>query len=825
MLRWILALAWVGPIVLAVEARQPPNVPPPGTPKKEPIGDLDAGRPLPKGTLARLGSPRLRSRSDYSHGMQFSPDGKLLVLAASRDELWWYDLATGKTLHHAEYPVGGIQSGRLLDGGALLFFHSKTESDNSRHFISRFDPKSGKVVSETKIEIASVDHSEFDGPGARLLVQREKTVSVHDAASGAKLWSETLDRKPSTPPTIAPDGSVVVVGTDRALALFDGATGKRLRVLDPPPEARSAGASGLIASADGRWIAGNLRQECVVVWDARTGRPQPVLPRQKLALGFAPNSRLFTVAETGTVVVWNVADQKREREFPIPVADRAALAPDGKRIATRVHDCVALHDLPAEGLPTLAPISADLPGLPDELHFAPDGALVGRLPEYGGWAVWTHGEATATLLRPPGTDTVIGLARDRRTVLTAAEGRFAISNLTGDSPAKFKFDLSTSGLKRLAALAADGRVAIAVHEEGLARYDMNTRTQQVLRSRFANRGAGTVAAIADDGRLAATEGYDPATDARHVEIFSLGTNRPVRELPVRGPADRMAFVPDGRRLAVAFITTTRDGDQQKNLLVVEPESGRELLRVGPLPNGSGPRMAMAPDGRTVAWAVEHEVRVYELLTGQLRGRFAAPQLEAHAVALAGDGRTVAVAGAGWPVILWDLSGESEPAALQPEEWDGAWRDLAGTDTAKAYRSARRMRRTPAEAVRFLAGRLKPAAAPDGAALARSVAALDAPAFADRQKASKDLRALGELAIPELTRVLESTDSAEVRERIETLLKQGHKPTPEAIRAVRAVELLEWLRTPDARSLLLALAGGAEGAIQTREAIAARDRTK
>jgi PQQ-like domain len=815
MWRWMLALACLGSPALPA---QPP-------PTKEPVGDLDAGRALPKGTIARLGSPRLRSRSDYSHGMQFSPDGKLLVLAASRDELWWYDLATGKTLHHAEYPVGGIQCGRLLDGGALLFFHSKTESDNSRHFVSRFDPKVGKVVSETKIEIAAVDHSEFDGSGARLLVQREKTLSVHDASTGAKLWSETLDRKPNAPPTIAPDGSLVVVGTDRELALLDGATGKRRRELDRPPEARSAGVSGLIASADGRWIAGNLRQECVAVWDARTGRPRPVIPKQKLALAFTPDGRLFTVAESGAVGVWNAETGKREREFPIPVADRAALAPDGKRIATRIHDCVALFDLAGEESPKLAPISADLPGLPDELHFGADGALVGRLPEYGGWAVWTNGEATATLLRPPGSDTVIGLARDRKTVLTAAEGRFAITNLEGHSPAKFQFDLSTSGLKRLAALAADGRVAVAVHEEGLARYDMATRTAQVLRSRFANRGAGAVAAIADDGRLAATEGYDPVSDARHVEVFSLGTNRPLREIPVRGPADRMAFTPDGRRLAVAYITTTRDGDQQKNLLVVEPESGRELLRVGPLPNGSGPRLALAPDGRTVAWAVEHEVRVYELLTGQMRGKFAAPNLEAHAVGLSGDGRTMAVAGAGWPVILWDLSGESEPARLQPEEWDAAWRDLAGSDALKAYRSARRMRRTPAEAVRFLTGRLKPAASPDAAVLARAVAALDAPAFVDRQKASKDLRALGELAIPELTRVLDSTDSAEVRERIETLLKQGHKPTPEAIRAVRAVELLDWLRTPDARSLLSTLAGGAEGALQTREAIAARDRSK
>lgn len=818
---WLLAIVLLG----APLAAQPPIPFNPDPPKKEPIGDLNAGRALPAGTIARLGSPRLRSRSDSSHGLQFSPDGKLVVLAASRDELWWFDLATGRTIHHAEYPVGGIQCGRLLDDGALLLFHSKSETDNSRHFVSRFDPKRAKVVSETVIDAPAVDHSEFDAAGARLLVQRDKTVSVFNVANGAKLWSVTLDRKPNAPPTIAPDGSRVVVGTERAMALHDGATGQRIRELDRPPDIRSAGVSGLAMSADGRWIAGNSRQECVVVWDGRTGTPRPVLPKQKLALGFLPGGRLLTVAESGAVGEWNIETGRREREFPIPVADRATVSADGKRIATRVHDGVVLYDLPAEGPATLAAISADLPGLPDDLHFAPDGALVGRLPEYGGWAVWKEDQPTATLLRPAGNDAVIGLARDRQSYLSATDGKFSVGNLEGGTPATFRFDLSTSGLKRLGALSGDGRTAVAVHEEGLTRFEMNTRTAKVIRSRFANRGAGAVAAMSTDGRLAATEGYDPVSDARHVEIFSLATDRPLREFPLRGPAERLAFTPDGRGLAIAFTTTTRDGDQQKNLLIGEPETGRELLRVGPVANGSGPRMALAADGRTAAWTVDGEVRVYELLTGQVRSKLALGNQDAPAVALAADGRTLAVAGAGWPVIRWDLTGDSEPVGLRAEEWEAAWRDLIGADATKAYRSARRMARVPAEAVRFLKERVKPAAPPDAAALARALANLDAPAFADRQKASKDLRALGELAVPELTRVLESTDSAEVRERIETLLKQGRKPTPETIRAVRAVEILEWMGTAEARSVIRELAGGAAGAMQTREAMAARDRMK
>ena len=119
----------------------------------------------------------------------------------------------------------------------------------------------------------------------------------------------------------------------------------------------------------------------------------------------------------------------------------------------------------------------------------------------------------------------------------------------------------------------------------------------------------------------------------------------------------------------------------------------------------------------------------------------------------------------------------------------------------------------------------PAAPPDPAVVAKLTAGLDAPAFADREAAAKELRTLGELAVPDLTRVLETTDSAEVRQRIEGLLAAVGKPTAETARHVRAVEVLEWVGTADAKALLKALAAGADGSRQTQEARAALSRMK
>ena len=59
-----------------------------------------------------------------------------------------------------------------------------------------------------------------------------------------------------------------------------------------------------------------------------------------------------------------------------------------------------------------------------------------------------------------------------------------------------------------------------------------------------------------------------------------------------------------------------------------------------------------------------------------------------------------------------------------------------------------------------------------------------------------------------------------------LLSRLERPalSPEELRALRAVELLEQLDTPGARRLLRSLAGGAAGARLTREAKEALDRS-
>jgi hypothetical protein len=75
------------------------------------------------------------------------------------------------------------------------------------------------------------------------------------------------------------------------------------------------------------------------------------------------------------------------------------------------------------------------------------------------------------------------------------------------------------------------------------------------------------------------------------------------------------------------------------------------------------------------------------------------------------------------------------------------------------------------------------------------------------------------ALEPLLRRLAKKPPLEVRLRIEKVLltlKPGTFPNPR-VRALRAIDLLERIGTPEARQLLQALAEGAPGAGQTRAA--------
>src|SRR5262249_49458524 len=95
--------------------------------------------------------------------------------------------------------------------------------------------------------------------------------------------------------------------------------------------------------------------------------------------------------------------------------------------------------------------------------------------------------------------------------------------------------------------------------------------------------------------------------------------------------------------------------------------------------------------------------------------------------------------------------------------------------------------------------------------------LNSERFADRQKATEALQGLRDLAEPALRKALREKPTLEVCQRVESLLEKLVNLSPEELRLLRSVEVLENIGTPEALQVLKSLATGAPEARLTQEA--------
>src|SRR5262249_54392349 len=155
-----------------------------------------------------------------------------------------------------------------------------------------------------------------------------------------------------------------------------------------------------------------------------------------------------------------------------------------------------------------------------------------------------------------------------------------------------------------------------------------------------------------------------------------------------------------------------------------------------------------------------------------------------------------------------------------KELTSLWDDLAGKDAQRAYRAVLALSAAPKQAVPFLRERVKPPVS--NAAyeqIPKLIAALDDDDFEVRERATRALEKLGQVAHPALRRAL-AEGSVEVKRQAALLLEvKGEAPplSEEELQMLRAIEVLQLVGTPEVRPALEKLAAGAAEAPVTREA--------
>ncbi len=790
------------------------------------------GDPLPDEAVARMGSGRLRHYGIGGFSLFFSPDGKQL-LSSSYESLRIWDAATGKLVRRFDFERGNNQTSCRYVGDSII----------------------------------CVD------VGAKWIV----TVQVLDAATGrVRLRLRIREPASSFNPQLSPDGKRLAVAHKNDIGIYDTTTGEMVQRLP----LNGVAAWSIAFAPDGKSIAFNDLSDTIYLHDTATGKLIRELKQSgdtTLHLVFSPDGRMLAslpqsrAAEKGEVSIWNVQDGKELHRWthPFPKAMSAAFSPDGKRIAIGgARGGMVLRDVESgKEVRRLSPH-----GGVHQIAFSPDGKTMATASPHGAIRLWDT--ATGELLPASADPDVqfvshLRFSNDGKDLQGSAGACLIWDPSTGRELRRFvdpkPLDFKHPNDMRFFALSPDeSLLAIARAKENITLWDAATGKEK--QSLPCDDYPWSLRFTPDGRQLIATSNKDL------VRVWDAVSGRQLHQMPGRNP---LSVSPDGRLLAAAdarmmavFVYDLATGREKKRFafpqsemregsaLVLDvafaPDSGslaavgylrmprvaqHGIIRLWDLTDSSrvysfdGQKkpissVAFSPDGRTLAtggsWG---ELTLWEVSSGRQRHAFRGHESEIHALAFSPDGRTLAAASADAPVYVWDVVGslQSKPRPLSNDELQRSWSTLAGEDASAAFQATQRLAAAPEQTVPFLRKHLKPVSAPDSKRIRQLVDMLDSDDFQTRQKAAEELEKQNDAAAGLLRQIMaKEKPSLEVRRRLQEIIESIERK-PESLRASRAVEVLEWIATPEAVRLLGELAKGAADARLTREAAEAKRR--
>jgi WD40 repeat protein len=807
---------------------------------------------LPQGAVGRLGSPLLRHEC-VGGGLHvvFAPDSTFFV-STNYQTLRFWDCQTGQMLRQIgpEEGVGHSAIAFSPDGSRLA-------SSSYGGKVRILSARTGKVENEWKFGQPSprsfLDRIRFSSDGASLFgMEAESSILVLDSATGHLQKQLTIGAFVYGY-ALSLDGKTVRTWNTQWVSEWDLDTEEellrsafpiqrpQLRRWAPMPD------GSLFAVSDGKVI---------VFWDPWSGQEKGRLTDLGAdpwdSLRFTPDGkRLLTAhhpekANIDEVRVWSVAEPRLERSFPVSLRYAGLhLSPDGKTLVLASHyPVIGLWDF-ATGKPRLIPQGHFQVVL--GTSFTPDGRTL-VTGSYGETLTWDT--ATGKLgHRFDGHFQPVEGWTDSRSVWLIEQTKEQMQERDLAS-GKEKRTVTLAGLGvdswlSCARFSTDRRSLLGVSMSGvdtrLHVWDRDSGREVEARPLQSN--GMRLAAFVNEARVASIthprndtkDRIEPEPEGPWLHIEDRQGKRTILHVPMPSGWGAEAVEGDpGRWVATICTANLRgpDGDRfgTSFLHLREETSGGirlEIQRKSGKWTGYFSHLAVSPDRRTLATAWDpDEIQLWDVFTGkELLRRKADARI--YTLTFSPDGKLLATGLYDGSTLLWDVSAVTarpQPRrALSAAERDEYWKHLDG-EAKLAHAALAALLGDPQQAVALLRERVRPVEPVPAERVQKLLAALDAADFDEREAAARQLQQLGERAEPALRAALEKNPSAEVKRQLRELLEDPWKVrSPEALRVLRAIEVLDHIGSPEAKALLERLAKGDPLARETQAARTALDR--
>jgi len=687
--------------------------------------------------------------------------------------------------------VGRIGSSRLRHGADIRSIAFSPNggllvSVDCQRTVIVWETRTGRVVRRWDLPARVCGPVGFSADGCRVVWSLgDGCLRSTDIRTGVEV-GEIRHYSPKAIHAFRSSGQIAGVDRDGRFRVWDETTGRASDVERPDDRA--------VRSDCGRYEAAVTAPSVLTCVDRATGTEQTFSPGEDRlhrlgCLCFSSDGRfLFASAFGGRVLRFDrLSSQVVNRYGPLPInPDCLAVAAGGACLAIAAGNRIHLFDVAtsAEMYPT-----SDAFARPPAMRLSADGR---SLLLSGGYPAPREEVWDLATFRRRSSAPIPRFAWDERMSvypLIAPNGKVRVS-LGGTGRGFSQFDTS------VLSFSDHGGKPLWSVKKGLPG-----------REGYAFPPDGTLVAVIEENGLSV---YDAATGRTIRDIPYIGA------LALREWAHGIAFTPDRS----AVVTAHASG------VVYWPLGTASAAREVRLPSGETldgheGLLSVSPDGRLVIVGNDRfDLVVYELATMRERFRLSTRQHgPAASLQFAPDGRHLIVVNGDCTVTVHDLGVGSADLEGASPSFAAAWAELAADDAAAASRTMRHLVALKDQTLLWMRTQMR---SETDERIAGWIRQLDAPRYAVRESAHRELARAGHTARPALVAASRADMSPECRRRVEALLEgtQGPDFSTNGIRTGRTVEVVERMGSVESRMLLQEWAAGPDGATLAESARAA-----